>query len=245
MESYYGNLCTEFYDLTEPWALKDEINFYQKLLGNTREPILEAMCGTGRLLLPLLELGFNIEGVDNSESMLAKCRDKAKEKNLSPLLYKANIADMVLDKKYHAIIIAVGSFQLIHPRETALVILKNLKSHLMPGGKLLLDTFIRYDTLSTIKNNITEQIQTKDNSIIKISIQEKSNIIEQYVDSIMLYEKIKNNQIIQSETEKMRISWYYKYEFKMFLEQAGFNLIKLHQTDYEINKNGIVYEAIA
>lgn len=72
MKSSYLNLCTEFYDLTKAEAGPKEVAFYEKLLGTAKGPILEAMCGSGRLLIPLLKEGLVLEGVDNSSHMLQK-----------------------------------------------------------------------------------------------------------------------------------------------------------------------------
>lgn len=39
--------------------------------------ILEPLCGSGRFLVPFLARGFDISGMDLSEEMLAKLRQKA------------------------------------------------------------------------------------------------------------------------------------------------------------------------
>ena len=42
--------------------------------------LLEVGCGTGRLLLPLLEAGHEVDGLDASPEMLAQCRSKLEER---------------------------------------------------------------------------------------------------------------------------------------------------------------------
>ena len=39
--------------------------------------ILEPLCGSGRFLIPFLEKGYQIKGVDNSREMLEKLKQKA------------------------------------------------------------------------------------------------------------------------------------------------------------------------
>jgi hypothetical protein len=46
------------------------------------------MCGSGRFLLPLLEHGFSIDGVDASDDMLQACRVNGERRGLTPNLYK-------------------------------------------------------------------------------------------------------------------------------------------------------------
>ena len=54
--SYYGPLCTKVYDITKPigYSLGGDIEFYSHLLQHCNGRILEAMSGSGRMLIPLL-----------------------------------------------------------------------------------------------------------------------------------------------------------------------------------------------
>lgn len=70
-QNYYGSLCTELYELLHPEAPRKELDFYLSYAAPGQR-ILEAMCGSGRFLVPFLEHGFAIEGVDLSAEMLAK-----------------------------------------------------------------------------------------------------------------------------------------------------------------------------
>lgn len=51
-------------------------------------PVLEPMCGTGLNLLPFLEAGSDIDGLDASPFMLALCREKGTTKGLTCALYE-------------------------------------------------------------------------------------------------------------------------------------------------------------
>lgn len=239
----YGKLCTEFYDLTKPWASDAEIIFYKSLL-DKHALSLEAMCGTGRLLLPLSKEGFNIQGVDNSKSMLDLCREKAKAKKIEISIFNGDISTMCLRDKYHAIFIALGSFQLLHPRKLACQALENLRKHLHPNGKLIIDTFIPWDAICQTESSNIRTVNTKDDCILNHSSKEKSTNLEQYSESNGTYEKIKGNRIIQREEETLFIHWYYKYEFEMLLKLTGFQTINLHEVNFELNPNGLVYEAL-
>lgn len=47
-----------------------DIEFYQEKLKNFKGRILEAMVGSGRVIIPLLEAGLNVDGVDYSAEIL-------------------------------------------------------------------------------------------------------------------------------------------------------------------------------
>ena len=51
-------------------------------------PALEIGCGTGRLTIPYLEAGLDVEGLDSSGQMLEICRTKAAARGLLPVLHQ-------------------------------------------------------------------------------------------------------------------------------------------------------------
>src|SRR5688500_8289018 len=48
-----------------------EIAFYLRMIERYGQPALDAGCGTGRLLIPFLRTGLDVDGCDVSEDMLA------------------------------------------------------------------------------------------------------------------------------------------------------------------------------
>ena len=73
VKNYYGNLCTEMYEILHKDAPLDELSFYLSYAEKGMN-ILEPLCGSGRFLIPFLERGFNICGMDMSTEMLAKLK---------------------------------------------------------------------------------------------------------------------------------------------------------------------------
>ena len=72
----YGKLRAANYDIgTEQQPI---IDFYlqQWRQAGSRSPVLEPMCGTGINLIPFVEAGAEIDGLDASPHMLAVCRQK-------------------------------------------------------------------------------------------------------------------------------------------------------------------------
>jgi len=65
-----------------------EIAYFQGFIENGGEPALDLGCGTGRLLLPYLRAGLDVDGCDVSADMLALCSEEATREGLSPTLYE-------------------------------------------------------------------------------------------------------------------------------------------------------------
>ena len=84
MFSYYGKLCTEYYDFTKPVgkSIDGDIEYYLERLKNIEGRVLEAGVGSGRFLIPLLEKGFVVDGIDYSSHMLRSCRERSNNRGL-------------------------------------------------------------------------------------------------------------------------------------------------------------------
>lgn len=254
--SYYGELCTEVYDLTKKigQSFDGDIEYYRERLKDCNGRILEAMVGSGRVIIPLLESGLNIEGVDYSPEMLASCRLRCEALELNTNLYEADLKELNLPYKYEAIIIPGGSFLLIENREEAIQVLKRLYEHLEIGGRLILDLFLpdndwNSDDLgkwvgSSLVHCLNGDIITMESKCTEVDLFFNQNKV-----SLLKYEKWRNGELIQTELQRFAIRWYSVEEFKFMLESIGFTNVQVY-ADFEYGKqptNGnqkIVYEAV-
>jgi SAM-dependent methyltransferase len=223
----YGQLCTEFYDEDKKFSSDDELKLYRSLF-EKGDLLLEPMCGSGRLLIPLMQSGFCVEGIDNSSSMLQSCRERAIESNLSPTLYECDFEHFSANKKYNGIVIPFGSFQLFYPRENACRALERFHTLLLRNGKLVMDLFIPWEALYEHGDidNSTRHVTLASGDIIEISSETTVNKFEQHLLSKSKYIKYRGNKMIAEELEQMDILWYYPFEIELLLEKYGFNNIK-------------------
>ncbi len=255
MKPSYLNLCTKFYDLTKPEAGLREIAFYEALIRASKGPVLEAMCGSGRLLIPLLKRGLVVDGADNSSHMLKSCQKRCGEQSLHVQLYNQSLQTLSLPQKYDLIFIAIGSFQLIHEQTEALKILKTLATALLPGGRLVLETFIPWDA---IKDNIDGSVLSDQSRELTVERTASSpdgfeiinqskvtvNFKEQLEISQTRYEKWADGKLIHAEEEEYAVRWYHRYEMVLFLEKAGFSALKIIDESFEQNEQAVVYVAL-
>ena len=89
----YGEMCAEVYVLDKPPGALGDIDYYRQALGGLEGPFLEAACGSGRLMIPMLEAGFDYHGFDHSEHMLAQCRKAADERGLPLKIQRSSVSD--------------------------------------------------------------------------------------------------------------------------------------------------------
>jgi SAM-dependent methyltransferase len=116
-------------------------DFYVKLAREAKGPVLEIACGTGRILLPCLQAGADIEGLDYFAPMLNTLRKKAEALGLKPTLHQADMSDFQLPRKYALITITFNAFINNLTQEAQIRCLERCREHLLPGGKLVFDIF--------------------------------------------------------------------------------------------------------
>ena len=106
--------------------------------------IVDVACGTGAVLLPLAEQGFDIDGTDLSEEMCRVAAAKAKARGLKLNIFPADMTEFDSGRKYSLVIIARSGFMHLPTQELQIKALRNLREQLLPGGILTLNTFDPY-----------------------------------------------------------------------------------------------------
>lgn len=244
----YGSLCSLYYDLKEGFAPSQEVDFYARFI-HPEQLALEAMSGSGRVQIPLLQRGLRVEGVDSSPDMLERCKQRCAQFHLSPNLYQQNIEQLALPTLYHTIFIALGSFQLIADYDTALGALQRLHAHMQPGGTLLLDIFTPDRALHGHQS--TDTIILDSRYALRFTAHYIFDAHEQRVRVACLYELLDCQtqqapaRIIKQERETMNFIWYTDQEWMLLLEKAGFKTIAFHEERFRSAGPSRIIEAQA
>ena len=120
-----------------------EIDWFQQFV-EAGQPALDAACGTGRLLIPYLHAGLDVDGSDISADMLERVRERAEREGLAPPnLYAQAMHELELPRRYRTIIVC-GGLGLGGQREHDVEGLRRLYEHLEPGGTLVVDNEVPY-----------------------------------------------------------------------------------------------------
>lgn len=235
MMSYYGRLSSEVYDMDKHIGHSfGDVEFYMNRLESCKGPILEPGTGTGRILIPLLEKGLNIDGFDISNDMLNICKTNCKARGVNPKLFQARMESFSQDTKYDAIIVPTGTFLLLHKRTDSIKALENFYNHLSNGGRLILDISLQTDiSIGAVSTRTWEcssgDIITLENKIVEV------DYINQYTISHGRYEKWRKGVLLQTELEYFPLRWYGVEEFKLILESIGFKNIVI-SSDYKFGQ---------
>ena len=113
----------------------------QEISFNKSVKILDVGCGTGRHSIELSKRGYNITGIDLSDSLLAKAREKAEKQDLRIDFLKYDARNLPFKNEYDLVImLCEGAFPLMETDEMNYEILKNATKSLKEGGKVIFTT---------------------------------------------------------------------------------------------------------
>lgn len=222
MHNRYGKLASWVYDLDKPVGRSfGDVEYYRERLAECDGPILEPAVGNGRILVPLLEAGFAVEGFDASEEMLSYCRQVCGARRLAAKLTRQAFDDFSYDKRFAAIIVPAGSFQLVTDVESARAVLARFRDHLMPGGRLILDL----DPAGAFMGPAisVRSWGTGDGGLLTLTDQRvETDHVAQVTLSHLRYELWREGRLVETELDPFRLRWWGVTEFAMALEAAGF-----------------------
>jgi len=225
----YGKLCTEVYELTKPVDGKySDVPYFIQHLSKIGGRILEGMVGSGRLLIPLLEAGLNVEGIDTSPDMLAACQQNCATRGLNPVLNESSIEKLDVPGKFSAIVVTLGSFMLLGSRTAAITALQEFTRHLEPNGRIFVDLGL---PIGSFKAEGTlaqwEPVQCLDGSVIVMQTSSRIDWMEQVEHTFIRYEKWKEGKLVDTELQHLLLHWFGREEFRMCLREQGYTDITL------------------
>jgi SAM-dependent methyltransferase len=222
VDNRYGSLSAWAYDLDKPIGHSfGDVEFVLGRLKGCTGPILEPAVGTGRVLIPLLEAGHDVEGSDGSNEMLEICRRNCRARGLSPRLSQTRWDAFQCDRKFAAIVMTAGTFMLIGEFETACAILRRFHDHLAPGGRLIFD--ISPDDCFTSDLSLRSW-KTADGDLV--TLQENKTELDYVMQrsvTPLRYEHWRDGKLVASELETLTLRWWGMHELAMALTAAGFS----------------------
>jgi SAM-dependent methyltransferase len=222
----------EVYDL----LLKDipyGFDFYTGLAKKARGPVLDLCCGTGRILLPCLQAGVDIEELDLFAPMLNTLRQKAGELGLSPRLHHADMNDFDLPRRYALVMIPFNAFIHNMTQEAQIRCLSLCRQHLLPGGLLAFDTF--FPSLAIIgapqNTRVLEGEMPHPSTGLPIRMYDTRSFdrVAQIQHSLTELELLgADGSVQQVHRSQISLRYIYKNEMALLLQAAGFSLFEIY-----------------
>ncbi|MGH3072293.1 MAG: class I SAM-dependent methyltransferase [Gaiellaceae bacterium] len=231
---------TWHYGVTARWWAEfntagPEIEYFRRYV-EAGQPALDLGCGTGRLLLPYLRDGLDVDGCDVSEDMLALCRETAEREGLIARLYAQAKHELDLPRRYRTIfscgVLGVGS-----TRAEDMEALRRVYEHLEPGGTFVVDNEVPYADAEQWRYWLSEgrkelplprrQPGARRPGSDGTEYELRSRLLdldplEQRVTMEMQAFMWRDAELVAEDEYLLTLSLYFKDEVVLMLERAGF-----------------------
>ena len=126
----------DLYDVYVQWD--EDVAFFREICASVKGEVLELMCGTGRLSLPLLQAGARLCCVDYSAEMLEVFQRKLRQHGLTAEVHEADVRELDLGRSFELILLPFHSFaDVADPGDRARA-LARIRANLAPGGRFVI-----------------------------------------------------------------------------------------------------------
>ncbi len=221
-----------------------EIDRFRDIIEQSGQPALDAACGTGRLLLPFLRAGLDVEGCDISADMLALCHDKASHEGFAPHLYQQALHQLEIPRTYKTII-ACGAIGIGGDRRFDMEAFRRFYHLLEPGGIFAFDQYMPYadenwqywtpekrselpEEWGFTEISADHRRIASDGSELGLGTRVVSlDPLEQVLTLGMHAERWRDGELVEVEEFTLKEVLYLKNELIMMLGQAGFREISV------------------
>ena len=218
------------YQATAP----DDAAFYISLIPSPEATILELGCGTGRVLIPLVDHCSYIHGIDISEAMLAFCRKKLHATRVSKkraIVQAGDITDLNLKRTFDLITAPFRVFQNLETDEEVDGFFRTVRSHLSDIGTCILSAFkpLSKETMATDwageKENLSWEAPIEGGRIVCHDRRLRVDLDRQIAYPELIYRRYRGATLVDEAVLPLVMRYYYPDEFEKMIEDRGFRIL--------------------
>jgi ubiquinone/menaquinone biosynthesis C-methylase UbiE len=231
---------SRYYD-SENVGLIEDFPAYELLADRFGGPVLDVGCGTGRITLHLAEQGLDMVGVDSSESMLARARERAAQQGGTGAQIEwvsGDMREIDLKREFGLAIFSFSGFMHLLEHAEQIKTLRRIAMHLQPGGGVAIDVanpvpIFRADNTNSL---VVERlfIDAETGQTVMQQTLASFDAISQIMSLTWVYDRIGEDGLVHRALVPQRVRYSLSSEMRLLLQMAGFEQIELYG-DYEFN----------
>ena len=139
-EDHFGERVAARYDessadMFEPGAVDPVVDFLADLAGGGAA--LELGIGTGRIALPLTQRGVRVHGIDLSEAMVARLREKPGAEEIAVTI--GDFATTKVEGRFSVAYLVFNTIMNLTTQDEQVACFQNVAAHLEPGGCFVIE----------------------------------------------------------------------------------------------------------
>lgn len=228
-----------FYD-ADYGSFSDDIVFYREMARLSAGPVLEAMCGSGRVAVPLAQANLNVIGLDVAPMMIALAEQRAIAAGVSQRtkFAVADVRDFVRPERFGFAFVAINSFMHLETTSDQLAALRTLHRHLGPDGVLALDLFnpdptalAQVDGTTVLDKTFT--LPESGHTVQKFVVREV-DLAAQHLNVTFCYDELDAAGRVTRTILPFGMRWLYRFEAEHLLARVGFAVESVYGS-YELD----------
>jgi SAM-dependent methyltransferase len=144
--------------------------------------VLELAIGTGRLSLPLAERGLSVQGIDASEAMVAKLREKPGGEAIPVKI--GDLVDVGVDGVFDLIFLAFNTLFNVTSQEGQVRCFQNVAQHLSAEGVFVVEAYVPDNSAFVNEHALRTAHVTTDSVYLEASVHDPiaQTVLYQYIE---------------------------------------------------------------
>ena len=226
-ETPYEMWCKRIQSLIEKYGVSKPVRNSGDVLESEKNLVVDLGCGTGTLTEMLYEKGYDMVGVDNSDSMLSVAMEK-KQLSGSEILYLLqDMRELELYSTVGTVVSVCDSINYILEEEELLEVFKLVNNYLYPGGIFVFDFNTDYKYGQVIGDTTIAE-NRDDCSFIWENYYDEESAINEYEVTIFVKEE---DDLFRKFTETHFQKGYTAKKIAKLIERAGMELVVMKDAD--------------
>lgn len=210
---------------------RKDLAFFVSEAKQVKGDVLDLMCGTGRVAIPLLKAKIRLTCVDISPRMLWIFRQKLIAKGLFASTFQMDIVDLCLVNRFNLVFIHSDSFAEIIHKSDRLQVLERIYEHLKSGGTFIciLQNPVMVKEWANGKLKQLGQFPLPDGEgTLRVLVQPELTPSGNGVMGSEIFERFdRKNVLIEKKTIPLQLAMIEKLEFEEMCAEVGFKKVTL------------------
>lgn len=226
-ETPYDLWCERIDLLIKKYGISEPKRDAKEALESEKNLVLDLGCGTGTLTEMLYAKGYDMIGIDNSDSMLSIAMEK-KEVSGSEILYLLqDMRELELYSTIGTVISVCDSINYILDEEELLEVFLRVNNYLYPGGIFIFDFNTDYKYREIIGDTVIAESRENCSFIWENYYDENENINE-YDVTVFVKEE---SELFRRFTETHFQKGYTKERMEALIKKAGMEVLLMKDAD--------------
>ncbi|THF88874.1 class I SAM-dependent methyltransferase [Deinococcus sp. KSM4-11] len=213
----FADLYDHQYDL-----YRDDLHFYAGLGERANGPVLEIGAGTGRVTSFLARRGVAITGLEPSERMIERGRERAAKEQLSLAFVQGDARTFRLKQTFALAIAPFNALMHLYTPNEQLQALENIHAHLNSGAPFAFDLYVpRFGKANTMRHE-GETFHSPDGARTDVFLVQRHDRVRQHITTEYHVDTTQPGGALTRRHYTLTQRYYTRYEVEWLLRYAGF-----------------------